>query len=362
MTNGKQNYYRLDNILKTKAQYLMLLGERSNGKSYAVKEYVIKDYCKNGHEFAYLRRWREEIKSNSIEQYFDDMESVIEKATKGKYTTISVYRGDIFFATVDEKGKKVRGEKIGYSMCLTGETHYKSLSYSKVYNMILEEFITDSGYLPNECKRFVSLVSTIMRRRNGNIFMIGNTLTPVCPYLREWGLVNVPKQKIGTIEVYKHTTDEKDENGDDVIVEIAVEYCENSGNNTKLIIGKSAKMITRGTWDVEEVLHLPEKIEHFECKYKLFYVHGLFTFLVRLLVKDTPFVYVEPYTKKIPDDARVVEDKPSFNPLSTPTLKGNELGRYDRYITRLLDSEKVCYSDNLTGANFKQVKTNRGVW
>ena len=71
---SKQKYYRLTNILKTNAQYLILLGERSNGKAYAVKEFVLEDYFKNGHEFAYIRRWREEIKSASIEQYFEDME------------------------------------------------------------------------------------------------------------------------------------------------------------------------------------------------------------------------------------------------------------------------------------------------
>ena len=33
----KQKYYNIENLLKQKAEYNILLGERSNGKSYAVK-------------------------------------------------------------------------------------------------------------------------------------------------------------------------------------------------------------------------------------------------------------------------------------------------------------------------------------
>lgn len=368
---AKQKFYKLNNILKTSAQYLMLLGERSNGKSYAVKEYVLKDYFENGNQFAYIRRWREEIKGATIEQYFEDMEENadgqknIYKLSKGKYDSLSVYRGDIYLASIDENGKKVRGEKIGYSMCLTGETHYKSLSYSKVYNIIFEEFITDSGYLPMECKKFVSLVSTIIRRRNGKVFMIGNTLTPVCPYFSEWGLVNVPKQKIGTIEMYRHTTDQQTEDGEQIVVTIAVEYCENSGNNTKLIIGKNSKMITSGTWDIEEVLHLPEKREHYKCIYRIVYIRNLFKFMIELLCKDGVYIlYVFPYTKNtLPDNIRIVDDRPSLNPLSTKILKGRELGKYDLLVTKLLEDEKICYCNNLCGSNFKQLrKDNGGCW
>lgn len=60
--------------------YNMLLGERSNGKSYATKYVALweayhekdirtkqpKERC----QLAYLRRWRDEIKSRDVEAYF----------------------------------------------------------------------------------------------------------------------------------------------------------------------------------------------------------------------------------------------------------------------------------------------------
>ena len=43
----KQKFYRLTEILKHNAQYNLLLGERSNGKSYSVKEYCVEKAYNN---------------------------------------------------------------------------------------------------------------------------------------------------------------------------------------------------------------------------------------------------------------------------------------------------------------------------
>ena len=41
---------------------IILLGERSNGKSFAVKELLIKRAYKHGEQFGYLRRYNEDTK------------------------------------------------------------------------------------------------------------------------------------------------------------------------------------------------------------------------------------------------------------------------------------------------------------
>ena len=53
----KKEYYDITNMLKTDAQYMILLGQRANGKSYQAKTTVIKDAYLNGKRFVYLRRW-----------------------------------------------------------------------------------------------------------------------------------------------------------------------------------------------------------------------------------------------------------------------------------------------------------------
>ena len=38
----KKQYYDISNLLKTKAQYMILLGQRANGKSYQAKKTVLE--------------------------------------------------------------------------------------------------------------------------------------------------------------------------------------------------------------------------------------------------------------------------------------------------------------------------------
>ena len=94
----KQKYYNIKNLLSKNAQYNILLGERSNGKSYATKYMILwesfheLDYFeflkknkipKKRYQFAYIRRWQDEIKGRDVELYFADMPIV--DITNGKY-------------------------------------------------------------------------------------------------------------------------------------------------------------------------------------------------------------------------------------------------------------------------------------
>jgi hypothetical protein len=91
----KQKYYRLDSINKLKAAYNILLGERSNGKSYAVKEFsVMRAWESDEQRFIMLRRWETDIKPSLVEQYFADCP--ISVITKNKCDGVSVYRGAIY--------------------------------------------------------------------------------------------------------------------------------------------------------------------------------------------------------------------------------------------------------------------------
>lgn len=357
LMSKNEEYYSIRNILDTESEYNMLLGERSNGKSYSVKEFVLLcAYNIENYKFGYLRRWREEIKSVKVENYFTDMP--IEELTNGEYNTISVYRSEIFFATYTDKGVE-RGKKIGNVFCLTGETHYKSESYPDIEDLIFEEFITDSGYLPNEVGKLMSLVSTIARRRKLRVWLIGNTLSRLCPYFNDWQLKNVPKQKQGTIEIYKCKTEEMDENGNNSYIQIAVEYC-SSITKGKMFFGQKAKMIVGGVWDCEVHPKLYEKYEHYKNLYRVLYEYTSFKFMINLLEdKDKQLVlYVYPYTKETPKNIRVVSDKFSVNRLTTYQL--TNLTKGDILVNRLLAERKICFSDNLTGTEFFQIKKERG--
>ena len=59
-------YYDISNVLKTEAQYIILLGQRSNGKSYQAKLTVLKNAYETERKFVYLRRYKTELKQAMI--------------------------------------------------------------------------------------------------------------------------------------------------------------------------------------------------------------------------------------------------------------------------------------------------------
>lgn len=377
---AKQRYYNLKEVYSEKANYTLLLGERSNGKSWAVKEnalyiaYHKKDpFTKEpvqDYQFGYVRRWDLELKGANIEGYFSDMiqdhdgKRRIYEITEGNYTTISVWQHKIFFANTDEDGKIVRGPLIGYPFALTGTTHYKSLSFPLVGRLIFEEFITDEGYLPKEPKKLLDLVSTIFRRRFGRVFLIGNTINRNCPYFNEWFPDNkILKMKAGEIRIYNLKTDQQDEDGSQIVVKLAVERCENSGNNSKMFFGSSAKMITHGEWEQEEQPHLEEAVEHYKSVFTMFIEDTGLCYMLQLLrdPEGTYLIYVKPHTTDIKDRAktRIITDQFSLNLLHSHRFLP-DLYKYDMIILTYLVNDKLVFSDNLTGTEFKRLLKQRG--
>lgn len=108
----KQIHYNIDRIDKENANFNLIYGEKSNGKSYQVKhKKAVEHYLKTGKRFILLRRWREDISNLWIEQYFSDVD--VAKLTNNRYNCISCFRKVLYFAIYDEEtGKTKRYDKI----------------------------------------------------------------------------------------------------------------------------------------------------------------------------------------------------------------------------------------------------------
>ena len=120
MANKKRQYVKQSDIKKNLngCDFLLVLGERSNGKSYSSKNLIIKECYKNNKEFIYLRRYDLDVKDSLCVGYFGDCP--IETMTGGEYTCIDVWRKGIYLSTIDENGKVKHGQKIGYCHALSG--------------------------------------------------------------------------------------------------------------------------------------------------------------------------------------------------------------------------------------------------
>lgn len=358
MSNKQPKYLSQRKVRKVlqECDYLLLLGERSNGKSYAAKSIAVQDAIDNGSQFIYLRRYDLDTKDSLCVSYFADLP--VDNMTNGEYTCIDVYRKGIYLANIDPDTNKItRGLKIGYCHSLSGAEHYKSLQFPQVKYILYEEIVSFNGqYIYNESSALQQYVSTIFRNnRKGKVILIGNTISRICPYYTDWGFDRgLAKQKHGTVEHYiKHN-----DNGDDT--DIAVFLTESLNINTGMFFGNAAKNITKGGYEVQTQPRLPDDVRNYKIIYRFVLQYNNLMFLCELLQhKEQPdniTWYVCPKTTAIERNTRVVTNQFSTNPYYTRYLRG--LTSQEENIFNMIRNGRICYSDDLCGTEFNNVLDN----
>jgi len=360
----KPKYYDISHMLKDypDSHYYVVFGERSNGKTYSALDYAIVNYFKHGEQFAYIRRFGEDIKKKNLSTLFDAhiANGRISSLSGGKFDSVN-YTSNRFIARIyDENGVPEDDiQPMGYAFDLSGMEHHKSTSYPKVTTIIFDEFLSRQGYLPNEFVLFMNTLSTIIRdRSNVRIFMIGNTVNRYCPYFSEMGLSHVKDQKPGSVDLYNYA---------DTGLSVAVEYCDpmskRGGKSSDVYFAfdnPQLKMITSGSWEIAIYPHLEEKYRPKDVVSQFFIIFDETILHGEIVSTDTSyFLFVHPKTTPIKDDCNdiVYTNRPDqrWNYRTGLTRLKDKLSSV---ITRLIYENRVFYSDNETG----EVLRNFLIW
>ena len=106
---NETNHYSLDAILAKNAVYNVVMGERSNGKTYATLKYGLEQFFVDGSQIALIRRWQEDIRGKRATEVFSALleNGEIERLSKGEYTGITYYSGKYFFCNYGDDGKPI---------------------------------------------------------------------------------------------------------------------------------------------------------------------------------------------------------------------------------------------------------------
>jgi len=351
-------HYSIDNILKENAIINLIWGERSNGKSYAVKHKIgVEKFLKTGRRFILMRRWKEEISSEKIEQYFQDVD--VYKLTEGKYNCITMYKKSLFLSNYNiDNGKTTRGDKIGYVVALSTEQNYAGASYLDVDDIIFEEFMSrNTPYLGGEPDRLINFYSTVDRKRGTTkIWMVGNAISQVCPYLQDWGLQNIVlNQKQGTIETVELPTGTFKEDGEEITLKCCVEYCNSTGASS-FAIGKHKDMLNKGTWQSDPQPHLPKSYKEYKLLYRVGFFYQGFKFIGELLRDEKDLAwFIYPYKKDFSNKLIVFSDiiktsKYYQRNIYNITIKNLKL----QDLLNTFRESQIFYCTDLVGTNFKQ--------
>ena len=257
MTEKKNNgYYDIRRILKHNADYNLIVGQRSNGKTYGTLSAALTSYLNNGARTAYLRRYNEEITPGNIKGLFDP--HPIADLTEGEYNG-TVYKSHRFYLARYEEGEINARDDVPFCQTFALNTweRQKGADNGKFDYIVFDEFITRDFYLPNEFVIFCNVLSSLLRDRDGTkIFMLANTVSKHCPYFAEMGL-NHSVLDIGEGEIVTTKTKEG--------LKIALELCAESTNTQKVkkyfsFNNKRLEMITRGKWETKNYPHLTERV------------------------------------------------------------------------------------------------------
>ena len=358
----KQTFFTIKELDKiaAKGDYVILIGERANGKSYSVKSRVLLDafesieggICKK--EIAYLRRYDLDCKDSLCSAYFADMP--VQEITNGKYTCVTVFRKDIYFGHVDDDGKTIRDIKIGRCFAISAAEHLKSLMFPYIYNIVFEEFVTMSGnYLYNEPLQMQHVVSSLARRRKCKIYMIGNTISRQCPYYTEWNL-NAERLKPNESNVVLFDSPDFDVNS-----KLVIHRCRSEHFNSGLFFGRAADSIVKGEYISEPYPHLEHNVLQYRTAYMCVLEYDTFLYLMRYIYYpiDKEYVwYIEPKTTPIKAGTRVITNN-KWRGGRRVTSNFSGLNEKERFIFRqLFDKTKVYFSDNLTGTEFNNLLVN----
>lgn len=351
----KFDFYEIQRTIKAypNAHYYVVYGERSNGKTYSSLNYALERWAKAGEEFAYIRRYAEDIRPKNLSSLFSSHvdNGVISRLTDGKWDGISYSSARFYLNHTDEKGNTWKNEiPIGYAFDINSMEHNKSLSFPKVTTIIFDEFLSRSGYLPNEFVLFTNLISTIVRLRdNVKIIMLGNTVNKTCPYFSEMGLTHVKEQKQDTIDVYHYA-----DSGLEVVCEYTESAKKKGGKPSDVYFAfdnPELKMITSGAWEIAIYPHLTEGykkkdvVMDFFIEFENELLHG------EIISSDSgPYIFIHEKTTPIQDEDNdiIYTDKPDvrWNHMMCMTKQRD---KYSLFIMQAMRENKIFYSTNEVG-------------
>lgn len=348
-------FYDIEPIDNTNAVYRMIIGQRSNGKTFSVCRHIIENYFKRGERSAYIRRYEEDITPKNISSLFDPHLADIIALSDGRYNGIYYRAKEFHLCYYDEDGSITLKDPTAFCICRSINTaeHTKGQDAGEVHLVLFDEFATRGGYLSNEFVQFCNLLSSLIRNRDNTIiYMLANTVNRYCPYFKEMGLKDVENMPQG--EIYVYTYGNKD-------LTVAVEYCDPVKATEKVASKYFAfdnpqlEMITTGAWELQFYPHAPYKIQEIWIRYE-FYIEFGGQIIKGEIVVNSPdlFIFFHPQTKDVVIDDRTVFYTTEFTSsrLHCRFLKDCPTDLHT-LIKDLILKKAVCFSDNECGELFR---------
>lgn len=206
-------YQSLKRIKKKNADYNIIMAGRDTGKSTAITGELIDEFKK--YHRGFIRMIRRTNYGVAAESWFEDYSSTgTHEDEYGEVQPGGLFYDGVNDITFGEYGELeayfFNGELFGLVLYLSQATAYKSMVFPKfIYNAVFDEYIEDtqSRYLDAEITKFLSILSTVFRKRERKVWLLGNNLNDESkynPYHRYFNIdIDRDRLKPGDIKIYK---------------------------------------------------------------------------------------------------------------------------------------------------------------
>lgn len=364
-TKAKEQWYSSKEIDKTKATYRLIIGQRSNGKTYDAIKKVIREYFKTGIPSVYIRRFAEDIMPKNLTQLMTVHIPLIEELSNGRYNNIVYRAGEFHLANINDEGKTIVKDPnpILFTAALNNWERSKGADRGVIKYFIFDEFMTRARYLDKEFTIFSNVHSTFVRNREGVItYMIANTVNKFCPYFEEMGLAdNIEKMKQGQICIWEYNDDR---------LTVAVEYCLESkksefGSFYYAFNNPTLDMIRTGSWEEDSYPHLEKGMSINEDNITAkFYVKFNHQVVIGKIISDDHNLFIffhkaQLDLKELDYNDIVFVSEPTTYTTWFHQFSDCNLGNLGPVINLLIKTGKVYYSTNAVGEIVRNFMLNK---
>ena len=185
MKLAEEVYYDGARIWSYNAPVNIIVGERSEGKTYWFKRKGIRNYLRDGSTWVYLRRHDKTLKKMLHNKpFFGDIQA------NDEFPGIE-FRADGRTMQLRRDGSD-KWEVFGYFAALSQAQTYKGTTDPTCTMLVYDEFINETKippYLPNEPDVLMGFWETLDRREDRvRLFLVANAADLINPFFLEWNI------------------------------------------------------------------------------------------------------------------------------------------------------------------------------
>lgn len=203
----KPRFIKWQDVLSYDSLFNLIIAKRELGKTFGLREQMLRDYFSNGESHVAIVRYKDDI-SVVANDYFGQIAAETKdrklKATLENYEFQTC--GNLI--KIRKKGgkKKEKWADIVRIIPLSKATRYKQASMHNLRRVVFDEALIDKSidtytrYLPNEFSLFQNLIGTLQRYSEKDssgkprlrVYLMGNAVDLINPYFAKLGITEPP--------------------------------------------------------------------------------------------------------------------------------------------------------------------------